>query len=270
MIKLYLMEASPFLDAKNRERALALSDDDRKERVARMKQEKGRALSTAAGLLLSYAVAAFGEQEGNAPAAFGKWEGNVPAAGKTVHKNEAEGAFYFEEVKAAEAFAALAGKSPVKIKRTPGGKPFLESPRGLFFNLSHSGDYAVCAVADREVGVDIQKEQEAFFSGLLNKVLHEEEKPFFFTDREKEGKPGCIEQEPKAHRFYKIWAAKEAYVKCTGEGLAKDFKELLTDFSKGEITDLRTGEKRRLYGSNRLSGYRIALCVPYTDFTQKG
>ena len=42
------------------------------------------------------------------------------------------------------------------------GKPYLVSPDGesmmLWFNLSHSGDYAVCAVSDEgEIGVDIQK-----------------------------------------------------------------------------------------------------------------
>ena len=35
------------------------------------------------------------------------------------------------------------------------GKPYLASG-DLFFNLSHCGDMVVCAVCDREVGVDIQ------------------------------------------------------------------------------------------------------------------
>ena len=42
------------------------------------------------------------------------------------------------------------------------GKPYLHSPGGealrLWFNVSHSGDYAVCAISDEgEIGIDIQK-----------------------------------------------------------------------------------------------------------------
>lgn len=260
MIKLYLMEASPFLDVKNRERALALSAEDRRERAALMKQEKDRALSTAAGLLLSYAVAEFSGME----------ETDRVSIPEKVCKKKPGGIMAVTEVKAAQAFVTLSDKCPVKIKKAPGGKPFLESPRGLFFNLSHSGDYAVCAVSDREVGVDIQKEQHTFRLGLLNRVLHEEEKASFFTGREQKAECSYVKQEPEVHMFFQIWAAKEAFVKCTGEGLAKDFKELLTDFSKGEIIDIRTGQKCRIYINNTLPGYQLAVCVPYADFTKKG
>ena len=36
------------------------------------------------------------------------------------------------------------------------GKPYLEGNE-LYFNLSHSGDYALCVLCDTEVGCDIQR-----------------------------------------------------------------------------------------------------------------
>lgn len=43
-----------------------------------------------------------------------------------------------------------------KIRYSATGKPFyLDNP--LYFNLSHSGKYAICAVSDIDVGVDIEK-----------------------------------------------------------------------------------------------------------------
>jgi len=41
-------------------------------------------------------------------------------------------------------------------KRTPNGKPYLDGVP-FCFNLSHSGDYVVCALSDTAVGVDIEK-----------------------------------------------------------------------------------------------------------------
>ena len=45
---------------------------------------------------------------------------------------------------------------PAKYKRNEHGKPYLEDRQGIYVNWSHSGDYVICAVADREVGIDLQ------------------------------------------------------------------------------------------------------------------
>ena len=42
----------------------------------------------------------------------------------------------------------------VRIKVAPKGKPYID---GFFFNISHSGDKAVCAFGTSEIGVDIEK-----------------------------------------------------------------------------------------------------------------
>lgn len=46
-----------------------------------------------------------------------------------------------------------------EIMRPPGGKPYME-PKKLCFNLSHSGIYSICAVSEREVGIDVQYHDE--------------------------------------------------------------------------------------------------------------
>ena len=43
----------------------------------------------------------------------------------------------------------------VKIKRLPGGKPVFEN-LPYYFNISHSCGRAVCALSQKEVGVDIE------------------------------------------------------------------------------------------------------------------
>lgn len=42
------------------------------------------------------------------------------------------------------------------IAYDPCGKPYLRDYPNAHFNISHSGQYVVCAVADRPVGIDVQ------------------------------------------------------------------------------------------------------------------
>jgi 4'-phosphopantetheinyl transferase len=101
------------------------------------------------------------------------------------------------------------------------GKPFLASscnPLGIFFNLSHSGSHAVCAVTiDREIGVDIEKIRSDF--------PYEEISHSVFTPRECH----AMLQAPPDERcsiFFAHWTHKEAYIKGRGQGLSM----ALTDF----------------------------------------
>ena len=63
---------------------------------------------------------------------------------------------------AARALLALAlrrelGIAPLpRMERAPGGKPFFPDLPQVRFSLSHSHGAAVCAVHDREVGVDVE------------------------------------------------------------------------------------------------------------------
>ncbi len=231
MIRLYVMEASPLHKKENWEKAFALADSGRKERIVRMRQDKSKVLSMAAGLLLSYSLA---EKTDSGEL----WE---------------DGAICFNEVKVGKALEVLSDSAPIEIETTPRGKPFLKEHRGLFYNLSHSGEYAICALSDQEVGVDIQKWRGITNSGIANRVMHDKERAAFSWD-----KVGSEEE------FYRFWAAKEAYVKCGGEGLLKDFREIIVDFSKGEVIDTTTNKKRKLYMLDKLSGYSIAVCEDFT------
>ena len=96
----------------------------------------------------------------------------------------------------------------------PHGKPYLADPPldSLRFNLSHSGDLAVVAVArDREVGVDV----EAARSGRRMEGIAAR----WFNATEAETLRGLGEAESEA-MFYRLWARKEAYLKATAEGIA--------------------------------------------------
>ena len=92
------------------------------------------------------------------------------------------------------------------------GKPALAEPPagGLRFNLSHSEDLTLIAVArDIEVGIDIEAIRADFdIEGLARRYLS----PTDVT---------LIESSPAKHEaFFTCWAIKEAYLKAHGAGLS--------------------------------------------------
>jgi len=91
------------------------------------------------------------------------------------------------------------------------GKPSLEGA-GVSFNLSHSGDLALIAIADHEkVGVDLEQiRPRPRLDLLLRRVLTEEER----------GLLGRAQPGEDLRWFLRCWTAKEAVAKALGFGLA--------------------------------------------------
>lgn len=93
------------------------------------------------------------------------------------------------------------------------GKPFLDSshfPKPLYFNVSHSGDFALIGISKTsEIGVDI--EQQRFIPQLASIAER------IFTKREM----AFIQDHSESQRhflFYKFWTCKEALLKAEGTG----------------------------------------------------
>ena len=82
------------------------------------------------------------------------------------------------------------------------GKPYFKN--GPYFNVSHSGKYVVMAIADQEVGVDIEENVQKDMSSLIR----------IFNDAEAK----VIKEYSD---FYYLWCAKESLIKCMGSSIAK-------------------------------------------------
>ncbi|HKM35633.1 MAG TPA: 4'-phosphopantetheinyl transferase superfamily protein [Lachnospiraceae bacterium] len=233
MLTILYMEVSPLLNKQDYDRSMVYIDESRKKKVNAARQEKNRILSLAAGLLISYAV--FMYQKNNQ-----KMESTVRGLDllKLLELFENENSFWWD--------------ASVKVNETPNGKPYLADHSELFFNVSHSGDYAVLVLSNQEVGVDIQKWKPV--SGSFSKrLLHIQESCDFGEEN-----------------LFSIWTAKEAFVKCTGEGLQKDFKQLFIDFKKERVIDTKTGISLQLTQMQWIPGYSLSVCTQdstYTEFT---
>lgn len=90
------------------------------------------------------------------------------------------------------------------------GRPFLANATGrIDFNLSDSGQYAVLAVSDERVGIDIEYKQRNY--RMVAKR--------FFCKEEYDRILSFEEEKQQNRMFLRYWTMKEAYVKYEGSGL---------------------------------------------------
>lgn len=87
------------------------------------------------------------------------------------------------------------------------GKPYIKEPGGIYFNISHSGDWIVCAIASEKIGIDIERIESIDFS-ILSTCLSKNEMEYLYS------KPA----ENQLLLFYDLWTLKESFYKCIGEG----------------------------------------------------
>ncbi len=59
-----------------------------------------------------------------------------------------------------DAAVSFLGLTCGRIEKTEHGKPYFSDEPNLYFSLSHTDGYAVCAVGDEPCGIDIEAERE--------------------------------------------------------------------------------------------------------------
>ena len=151
----------------------------------------------------------------------------------------------------------------LKFGLNPFGKPHLtggQDKLGLRFNLSHSHDMALLAVArNRDVGVDVEFRRADF---ATDEVAQR------FFSRSERNQLGAIAPEQKTEAFFNCWTRKEAYIKARGEGLSFPLDQFDVSFAPGAPPAL-LGNRRDATEVSRWSfeelspadGYAAALTV---------
>lgn len=103
------------------------------------------------------------------------------------------------------------------VKKGTGGKPFLTYHRDVFFNISHSGNYVICAVGRVPLGIDLQYHKKGDFRRVGKRIMTQEE----WKEYEK--------SDFREEIFFRFWTKKESYLKYTGEGIRRDMRTLVYD-----------------------------------------
>ena len=127
-------------------------------------------------------------------------------------------------------YQARTGKSieKLEVSKTKHGKPHFASAVNMHFSISHSGRYWVCLFDDRNIGVDVE---DYSTRNMTIKRFNDISARFFLEDEQEYVLGNCnVDDEDRPmdegvkNRFFRIWTAKEAYMKYTGNGFSQGFK----------------------------------------------
>ena len=137
------------------------------------------------------------------------------------------------------------------ILRTERGKPYFAEEMGIYFSISHSKDYWACVLADGPVGLDLQYHKEGRLDQIPGRFFHPQEALW-------------LKGQEARTAFFEIWTAKESYVKWTGEGIDRHFKEIAVADESGLRE--QTGEAF-FWRGDVIPDYSLCLCggQPWDD-----
>jgi Phosphopantetheinyl transferase len=151
-------------------------------------------------------------------------------------------------------YLRLCGKGNIEIPEIyypKTGKPRFATDIGLHFSVSHSGQYWGCAISGQPIGLDIQKKSNQYQRGIAERFFHPDECRYLL-EREFDG-------------FFDIWAAKESYVKYSGQGIGDDFSSFSV-VQQGRISESVNGLCIQFLPLDL--DYSICICARELDATQ--
>ncbi len=139
----------------------------------------------------------------------------------------------------------------IRFMQTENGKPMLAGAEHLHFNSSHAGDWVVCAIDKKPIGVDVEKVKPANLAVSRS----------FFS--EEEHLDICNAADPN-ERFFDYWTLKESFIKHSGKGLSQELNSFTIFFSEntiGVLLEGKTLENGYLKQYFPEEGYKLAVCA---------
>ena len=142
----------------------------------------------------------------------------------------------------------------ITFRYTKNGKPLLANSN-VYFNLSHSSDWVVCAVGKNEIGIDVEELRQTDYKDIYGAFAETEIRLL-----------NNLESNARGTTFYKLWTLKESYIKYCGTGLLYPFSNFSVDVQPdGEAKLIQTANgvaDVRFYSRKLDEAHWYALCIP--------
>ncbi len=128
-------------------------------------------------------------------------------------------------------------------------KAYISNYKNIYFNLSHSGNIACCAISDKEIGVDVEYNDPEIDLNIA--------KNYFFNSEYE----NIMKSDNPSNEFFRYWVLKESYMKYTGLGFnleLNEFEIIIDDEIK--LKDDKNNLKFNLFD---IGEYKIASAGHY-------
>ncbi len=151
-------------------------------------------------------------------------------------------------------------KREISFSYNEHGKPGLNLPGKTQFNVSHSGQWVVCAIDDRPIGVDVERIHDVDLD--ISKR--------FFSSAENEDLAN-FKGEAKKERFFEYWSLKESYIKAIGKGLFCSLGSFTVVIGSGLVGMNADPGMPMMFLKQYDIGpsYKCALCAEHDDLPEK-
>ncbi|SHK23025.1 4'-phosphopantetheinyl transferase family protein [Paramaledivibacter caminithermalis] len=149
--------------------------------------------------------------------------------------------------------------SDIKIVTNNYGKPYLYTINNFEFNISHSGDWVVCAIDESPIGIDIEKIQSINYLDIVERFFTKNECRFLNSKNEYE----------KLGYFFELWTLKESYIKAVGKGLSIPLNSFEISVIGDNIEVIGTNNKRYFKMYNIDYCYKLSVCSKNKAFPKK-
>ncbi|MBU0991396.1 MAG: 4'-phosphopantetheinyl transferase superfamily protein [Proteobacteria bacterium] len=142
--------------------------------------------------------------------------------------------------------------SDIRFGQNEYGKPYLLGNDNFHFNLSHSGDWVVCAISDSVVGIDVEKIKPTDYN-ISKRFFSKDENDYLICQKERQ----------KLDTFYDLWTLKESYIKAVGKGLHMSLRDFSIIIYNGFIF-LKHQIENHLFNFKQFSidiRYKLSVCL---------
>jgi len=147
----------------------------------------------------------------------------------------------------------------IAFSKSNKGKPYVkDSP--VHFNISHAGDFVVCAFSEQEVGIDIEQIRAIDDLDLTKRYFHKCEYEDLLV----------LNASRRLDYFFSLWTLKESYMKWLGDGMSIPLNSFFFKITADDISMVDTNRDfSPFFKQYSVDGYSLSLCSAVSDFPDK-
>lgn len=144
------------------------------------------------------------------------------------------------------------------------GKAFLPDFPFFHFNISHSGQWVVCAIDETPIGIDIEQVQPIDYIGIARDCFCIEEYHELLSKSGSE----------LGNYFYSLWTAKESYIKALGKGLSVPLDSFAIKIKENRVCvkakNPHSGNRKMFFKQyDVINNYKLTVCAEHFCFPEE-